>query len=276
MGSQSRRSKKSNRKRDDPIHVAREREATLREEEKKRNNRERQAQYRAKRKADLEASSLAPPIDSTPPPSDSVPPSSPPVCHSPLVLHDPIPSLSPTYILPPSSSPITSHFPSPFVPPLFTSHDVGGSSAFVATSSTSIVVATTPLLATSPIHHEFGTPPSCPILGASSHGKSLSKSGAQKRANIIVSRFFDDLDVPSQSRVLDSLLQHSSMERCTSALQISSPHSRRATAHVLHSLRASYSSIKHTAHKDGVGARRTILAAVSGSDSHGMYIFFLF
>ena len=65
MGSQSRRSKKSNRKWDDPIHVAREREATLREEEKKRNNRERQAQYRAKKKEDLEASSLAPPIDST-------------------------------------------------------------------------------------------------------------------------------------------------------------------------------------------------------------------
>ena len=94
MGSQSRGSKKSNRKRDDPIHVAREREATLREEGKKRNNRERQARYRAKKKDDLEASSLASPIDSTPPPSDSVPPASPLVCHSPVVLHDPIPSLS--------------------------------------------------------------------------------------------------------------------------------------------------------------------------------------
>ena len=87
---------------------------------------------------------------------------------------------------------------------------------------------------------------------------------------MIVHRFFDDLDVASQSRVLHSLLRHPSMARCTTASQISSPRSRRASVDVLRSLRRSYSSLKHTAHRDGVAARRAIVAAVAGSDSTGM------
>jgi hypothetical protein len=45
--------------------------------------------------------------------------------------------------------------------------------------------------------------------------------------------------------------------------------------HVLRSLRESYSSIKQTAHRDGVVARRTIVAAVSASHSAGMCNFIL-
>ena len=308
MGSQSRRSTKSNRRRDDPIHVVREREAMLCEEEKKRKNRERQARHRAKKKDVLGASSLppcrdpAPPTSSdpippctTPPHSDPIPPHSPSTRHSPSPIHDPIPPLSPTYILPPSSTPSASHVPSSSTPGAMPSSSTPAAShvpssstpgstpgaSHVPSSSTpgsSAAVAfypTSPLVATSPIHHVFGTPPSLPIVGASSHGKSLSKSGARRRANMIVSRFFDDLDVPSQSRVLDSLLQHSSMAQCKTSLQICSPHSRRASVHVLRSLRESYSSIKQTAHRDGVAARRTIVAAVSASHSAGMCNFIL-
>ncbi|KAI5075985.1 hypothetical protein GOP47_0008050 [Adiantum capillus-veneris] len=66
--------------------------------------------------------------------------------------------------------------------------------------------------------------------------------------------------------VLDCLLRHSSMAQCTVAYsQICSPYSRRASAHVLSRLRHSYNALKRKSHSDGVAARRTILAAISGT-----------
>ena len=80
MGSQSRRNRKSNRKRDDPIHKVKERQEELCMEEKQRKkNREAQARSRAKKRE----VSFVEPISPHPPPNPTPPSSSPtPSLHS--------------------------------------------------------------------------------------------------------------------------------------------------------------------------------------------------
>ena len=96
-------------------------------------------------------------------------------------LHDSTAPPSPSYTLPPSPPSIihdvgmrVPHDPMLIVSPSMTSHDVGGSSSMVDTHPTSPLPAgpehVTPTIRA---EHLFGTPPSCPVLRDSSHGKSL-------------------------------------------------------------------------------------------------------
>ena len=272
MGSQSRRSRKSNRKRDDPIHKVKERQEELRMEEKRKKNRETQARSRAKKRE----VSFVEPVSPHPPPDPTPPSSSPtPSLHS-SPRHEPTMPSSPSYTLPFSDHGTlhegiehAPHEATLTLSPLIPAHDGASLSILLGHLPSPPLGADIHEMPSSLVDDVFGTPPSCPTLGGPSRMKSLSKSGARSRANAIVRKYFDDLDVESQSRVLDCLLRHSSMTECTAASHICSPHSRRASAHVLNRLRKSYSALKHKSHSDGVAARRTILAAISGGDSIG-------
>lgn len=137
-------------------------------------------------------------------------------------------------------------------------------------------------VATIPLTHNLPSPdlehaatPIAPIVGTSLRSRSLTKSGAKKRANAIVEKYFKDLDVPSQSLVLDSLLQHATMKLCSQVSKIYSPHSRKASDNIVRNLRGSYSSLKRKASNDGVSARRSIVAAIAGPTiSPGIFISF--